>query len=237
MDFRGMIREWRNDLTDMIFPHLCEACGTPLTRGEELICTRCRYELPRCRIHTEPFNILHQRIAGHAPIERAAAYFYYYRQSRHATLIHSAKYRGRPRIAAILARNMAEEIAPDGFFDGIDIIVPVPMHRLKELRRGYNQSRVIAAALGKATGIEVGDALVATRRHGTQTRRGPYLRWLNSRGIYAVTDASILQDKHVLVVDDVVTTGATLLACCEAIHRVAPSATISVLTLALTEQH
>ncbi len=219
----------------VIFPRLCEVCGNSLAHGEEIMCLQCRLDLPRCDIHTLPFNVIHERLLGHVPIERAAGYFFYYRDSPYANLIHSAKYNGRPHIARILARDFANEIATSGFFDGIDMVIPVPLHRSKLRKRGYNQSFHIAKGISAVTGISIADNLVATRSHSTQTTRGAYARWLNSRDIYAVERAAELDNRHILVVDDVLTTGATLLACCEAIHKVAPTATVSVLTLAVAQ--
>lgn len=233
MSIIGAIKQWGADFTSVIYPKLCEVCGTSLAHGETMMCTECRMRLPRCNIHTQPFNHIHQRLAGHAPIERAAGYFYYYRENEYTNLIHSAKYNGRPWIAEQLARDFATEIMPDGFFDDIDLILPVPLHASKLRKRGYNQSRHIAIGLHEVTSITIGDNLIATREHSTQTRRGAFERWLNSRNIYDVVQAETLADKHLLIVDDVLTTGATLLACCEAVHAKAPTARISVLTLAV----
>lgn len=226
---------WGSDLLAMIYPRCCEVCGAPLVMGEEILCTGCNYELPRCSIHTDTFNTIHRRLAGHVPLERAAGYFYYNKGARHTRLIHVAKYNGRPGVARFLARQFAREIIPDGFFKDIDIIVPVPMHWLKQMRRGYNQTHHIAAGLSDAVGIGVSYNLKAMRRHATQTRRNAYLRWLNSQSIYGVERGDELDGKHLLVVDDVITSGATMLACCEALHRAAPGATISVLSLGVTD--
>ncbi len=234
MDAGGRIRQWRDSLLDIIFPRCCEVCGTPLVNGEEVICTGCDMAMPRCNIHGEPFNTIHQRLMGHAPIERAAGYFYYYRNTPYTSLILSAKYRGRPRIARTLAARFAEEIAGSGFFDGIDMIIPVPLHRLRQLRRGYNQAEQMALGLGDTTGIEVVTDVLSARRHSTQTRRNAYERWLNSLHIYHVTAPEKLEGRHVLIADDVITTGATMLACCDAVHKAAPTARISVISLGVT---
>ena len=231
-----VIAGWLRDIGGSLYPRLCTVCGRPLVRGEEIMCLGCSVDMPRTRLHTQQFGIIHQRLAGHAPIERAASYFYYHRDGKYARLIHDAKYNGRPYIARGLAARYAAEIAPDGFFEGIDIIIPVPLHRSKLRRRGYNQSRVIAEGVAEVTGIGIGDNLVARHGHSTQTRLNAFQRWLNARDIYAVERAGELRGRHVLIVDDVLTTGATLLACCEAVHNAAPDATISVLTIALTHQ-
>lgn len=224
-----------SDLFGMFFPCLCEVCNTPLTHGEETMCLHCRYNLPRCNIHNNPFNIIHQRLMRHVPIERAAAYFFYHRDSAYTNLILSAKYRGRPKILEQLAKEFAQTISPDGFFDGIDRIIPVPMYRSKKISRGYNQTDYIARGLHKATGIKIANNIIAIRKHTTQTRKGAYSRWLNAQNTYSVENPHELNGLHILLIDDVITTGATLTACAEAIHKTAPSATISILTLAATE--
>lgn len=228
------MRDWGSALLDMIYPRCCEVCGSPLVRGEADICLQCLGDLPRCRFHTDSFNPIHQRLAGHVPIEKAAGYFYYYRDNRFTKPIIAAKYQNRPGVARTLARYFAAELMADGFFDGIDRIIPVPMHRLKELKRGYNQTDYIAEGLAGITGIETGHNLVATRSHGTQTRRGAFERWVNSLEIYECRRAEELEGRHVLIVDDVITSGATMLACCEAVHKAAPTARISVLGLGVT---
>lgn len=227
------MRQWVADLWSLIYPRVCEVCGASLAHGEELMCLQCRADMPLCDFHRDPFNHMHQRLAGHAPIERAAGYFYYYRDSGYARLIHAAKYDARPRIIRSLAADFSRQIADDGFFDGVDVVVPVPLHESKERARGYNQSRVLAESIGDVVGLPVGDNLIAVKEHSTQTRRGAYSRWLNTKNVYQVSHGEELAGKHVLVVDDVITTGATLLACCEALHRDVPDVKISVLTLAV----
>lgn len=229
--------EWPRMLkgvVNLIWPDVCEVCGCTLVKGEKVICLGCRLRLPRTNLHTQEFGLIHHRLAGRVPIERAAGYFYYYRSDPFTRLIHAAKYNGRPNVARYLAREYAGEIKDNGFFSGIDLILPVPLHRFKLWKRGYNQTEYLARGLKDATGIAIGRNLVATRGHSTQTRKGSYMRWLNTRNIYDVVRPGELEGKHILVVDDVLTTGATLLACCEAIHRSAPTATISVLTLAVS---
>ena len=231
---RRRLMEWGRDLLRIIFPKVCEVCGRSLVKGERVMCLHCDISLPRTRVHTDDFNAIHKRLAGSTPIDRAAGMFYYYRESDYARLIHVAKYNSRPIVARQLAETYARELLPDGFFDGIDVILPVPLHSIKLISRGYNQSEEIAKGLSAVTGIMVGDNLVARRGHSTQTKKNSYSRWVNAQGIYDVVNGDEFEGKHVLVVDDVITTGATLLACCEAIHRVAPTARISVLSLAVT---
>lgn len=228
------LRSWLDDLSGLIFPNLCEVCSTTLVRGENTLCLQCLCDMPRTNLHRQSFNEIHKRLAGHTPIERAAAYFYYYKESPYARMIQNAKYNSRPRLARTLAAMFAREISADGFFDGIELLLPVPLHYLKEFRRGYNQSREIALGISSVTGIPVGSNLTATRGHSTQTRRGPFERWLNTEGIYAAEDPQELDGKHILLIDDVITTGATILRCADTIHSAAPTATVSVVSLGFT---
>ena len=218
-------------IIDLIYPRVCEVCGCSLLKGEDVLCLHCLYDLPRINAHREPFNMIHRRLASTTPIERAAGYFHYYREGRYNDIIHRAKYQNRPLLMKSMGERFARELAADGFFDGIDLILPVPVHWLKMIRRGYNQSHYLALGICRVTGIPVGDNLVATRGHSTQTSRSDFRRWLNARSVYGVRREAELSGKHILVVDDVITTGATMLACCNSILSAAPSAKVSVLSL------
>lgn len=225
---------WWHDFLSVIFPRVCEVCGRQLVDGEELICTHCNMSMPRTRWHVSDFNPVHQRLAASACVDRAASWFEYRRTSPYAGLILKAKYHDRPEIARTLGRLYACEIKDSGFFDGIDAVLPVPMYRGKQLKRGYNQAEEIALGINAATGIPVGDNLRALHGHSTQTRRGAYDRYLNVAGLFGVDNAAELAGRHILLVDDVLTTGSTLSACCEALRRAVPTVRVSVLTIAAT---
>lgn len=222
---------------DLIYPRVCCVCHRSLTRGEKVICLHCLDALPRTDVHRSEFNFIHKKLAGHTLIERAGAWFHYSRESNYASIIHDAKYRGMPDLAREAARLYAGEIIGDGFFDDIDIILPVPMHTAKMLSRGYNQAEMAARGISEATGIPVADNLVATRGHDSQTRKNSWERLLNARNIYELIRAAEIEGRHILIVDDVITTGATMLACADAVRQGAPSARISVLALAATSLH
>lgn len=229
------LRSGAESLLALIYPRLCEVCGDALVDGEDTLCLKCLCEMPLCRITDFRSNFIHDRLAGHAPIEKAVSLYYYLRSNRFTLLIQDAKYNGRPRIASWLARKLTDSIQAAGFFADIDMIVSVPLHLLKKLRRGYNQTDYIAGAVSRSTGIPMKHALICRRRHSSQTRRTSFERWRNARDTYTVSPDADLSRKHILIVDDVITTGATLLSCAEAIHAAFPSARISVLSLAVTE--
>ncbi len=234
MGFLSAVNGLLADLGSIFFPRTCEVCQQSLVQGEEHICLTCLYNLPRCNIHNDPFNTIHQRLMRHVPIEKAAALYYYVRNSPYTELILSAKYRGRPIIIKELATVFSKEIIADGFFDSIDMIMPVPMHLWKRIKRGYNQTDFIADGISAVTGLPIANNLIATRGHSTQTHKGAYGRWLNAQNIYEINNPEEIDGKHILIVDDVITTGATMSACCEAIRKVSPSTRISVLSIGVT---
>jgi len=176
---------------------------------------------------------MEQLFAGKVPIERATGYFYYQKSSPYAQILYDIKYRNRPQMGRWLAARAAGELRNSGFFDDIEVIVPVPLHPSKLAERGYNQSDYLARGLSQALGIPVIDALKSTRAHGSQTRRSATDRWLNAQHTYALRQAkaSQIENKHILLVDDVVTTGATLEACTHALLT-APGTQVTLFTLA-----
>lgn len=220
---------------DSVFPRTCRVCGQSLVEGEELLCIGCLADLPRTGLHRIEFNTMHQRIGGTASIDIAAGWFYYYSDSPYARLIREAKYGDSPSTARCLGMAYAAELAADGLRGRFDVLLPVPLHRDKLLRRGYNQSLEIARGMAEKLGCDVGDNLVARRRHKTQTRRGGYERYANVSGSFGVDHAKELDGLHVAVVDDVVTTGSTVLDCVNAIASSVSVASVSVLSIGVTK--
>lgn len=218
---------------DVISPRHCTVCNDVLTVDERYVCRKCLLELPLTDFQNVDFNVMEQLFAGRVPIERAAAYFYYEKGSPHASILHDMKYRNMPQLGRYMAARAAREMKASGLFDTVEFIVPVPLHRTKLAQRGYNQSDYLALGLSDATGIEVCHGLVATRDHSTQTRKGAVDRYLNTRGAYAVDKRHVaeLAGRHIMLVDDVITTGATLLACAEVVKAL-PGTRVSVFTLA-----
>lgn len=227
-----IIHDISGALTNLAWPRTCEVCGDALVKGEDVICLQCATSMPMVNLHTHDFNLLHQRLAGRLLFERVGSMFWYYRDTPYARLIHHAKYDGRPRIGRILARRYASTLQSDKFFDGIDAIVPIPLSPLKLLRRGYNQSDAIAMGLHDVSGLNIIHCLTTSRYRTTQTRRNAYARWLNARNGFKASSDMVNGLSHVLIVDDVLTTGATILAAAEALHSVNPSLRMSVFTLA-----
>ena len=219
---------------DWVFPRTCRVCGESLAEGEEVMCLGCMADLPRTGLHRIDFNTIHQRVGGSNEIDTAAGWFYYYSDSPYATVIREAKYYDRPDVTRTLGRMYGRELAAEGFAGRFDVLLPVPLYRTKRLKRGYNQSEEIARGLAEVLGCEVGDNLVALRGHRTQTRRSSFERYENVKGSYGIVHGEELAGLRVAVVDDIITTGSTVLDCVTAICNGAEPTSVSVLSLGVT---
>lgn len=231
-DMRGWLASWLRDLADTVYVPVCHVCGVQLTEGERYVCRQCLDNLPRSGYHRHEMNPMEERFAGLFPFERATGHFLYSRGSEVAHLVHDMKYRGFKGLGEVLGARVGEELYGTGFFAGVDAIVPVPMHWFKRARRGYNQVDSIAAGLSAATGMPVVGALRAVKGHGTQTALGREARLANARGLFAVDKGALgaAGGSHLLLVDDVCTTGATLASAAEALWKANPSA-LTILAL------
>ena len=189
--------------------------------------------MPRTGYHMLPGNPVEQLFWGRCYIEKAAAFSYYSKGSRIRNLIHNLKYRGIKEIGYELGRIYGLSLKSSGFTSGINLIVPVPLHPGKRRIRGFNQSEIISEGISGVTGIPVEtNALTRVVPSSTQTRRSRYERWTNVEGIFRVSAADIVSNRHILLVDDVITTGSTIESCvCELLKL--PGVTISVAALAV----
>lgn len=239
--FGGILGEVVAALSELVWPRTCHVCGRVLPAHAEFMCSACMAGLPRIPAGTGGVSVTAERLAGCDPALNAASWMDYARHSPYARLLHDIKYRGCTRLARHLGRTMALDLLPTGFFSGVDVIVPVPLHSLHRLRRGYNQSEMLARGVGEITGLPVTEALRA-RRHRSQTRLSDEQRHRNVQGVYRPRPDNELFTpgsttwRHVLVIDDVCTTGATLTQAIEALRRGRADLQVSVLTLALTRR-
>lgn len=226
------IKQWLSAAADVAMPRVCPVCGKALDNDEQWLCRKCLAALPRTRYEETDFNTMEQHFAGKVPIERATAYFFYEKGSPYASILHDIKYHSLPKMGYWLASRAVTEMAGSQFFEGIDVVTAVPLHRSKLAQRGYNQSEYLARGIADRLGIPYVEALNAVKPHSTQTHKGALERWQNIQGNYALkNDASHLSGKHILLVDDVITTGSTLTVCASLLKSI-PGATISLFTLA-----
>ena len=221
-------------MLEFLFPPECLLCGSALPRGRDCLCPLCAAGMQRTGYHRDPDNALAMRLAGRIPFDRATGHFLYSPEAPVAMLIHDMKYRGMHRVARELGRLTGEELAAAGWLAGIDVLVPVPLHWIKHMRRGYNQAEELARGIGEGSGLPVERALRAIRGHKSQTRVSREQRAVNVRGIFRPRHPDRVAGRHILLIDDVCTTGATLVAAAEALLAAVPGARISILTLACT---
>lgn len=230
---------WRTLLRDfagMFYPPVCPVCHRHLVEGEEVLCMECIARIPRTYYHRVLDNQLANRLVDlKAPLQRAAAYYFYRNENPYSHLIRVAKYNGRSDIARALGRLYAGELRVEGFFNDIDALVAVPIHWTKQLRRGYNQSEMIAFGISDITGLPVYGNLRAARTHKTQTHRSAEERRRSLTDIFTVDNPAELCGKHLLLIDDIITTGSTVLSCARVLHAAVPSLRLSVLSLATPE--
>jgi len=215
-----------------LFPRLCYACGNHLLRNENLICTECFVVIPRTNYHYKEDNPVAQLFWGRCVIEKAAAFSYYNKGSRIGNLIHNLKYKGIREIGHELGRIYGLTLKASGFTKDIDLIIPVPLHPTKERIRGFNQSETISMGIAAATLLPVDvKTLARIMASPTQTKRSRYERWTNVEGIFKVTDSQTIIGKHVLLVDDVITTGSTIESCTNELLKI-EGVKVSVVALA-----
>jgi ComF family protein len=209
------------ELLNLLYPPLCVVCGSKLIEGEEQLCSACLYDLPRTRFHSDRQNPVAERMAGKLPFEKATACFHYQKESHLQIIMESFKYKSNQQLAFFLGNYAGMQLRKGGFFEQIDLLLPVPLHKNKEKWRGYNQSNLIARGLALQAGLPVDiSSLQRVVENPTQTRRGLWERSQNVQQIFRLNRPDSLADKHVLLVDDVLTSGSTMEACGNALLEV-----------------
>ncbi len=223
------------DLLSLLFPRYCKVCGRRLMHCEQHLCISCLLDLPRTHYESDSNNQLMQHFMEWPEVVRATAYFNYYKEGRYSKLIHALKYHDQPEVGVFLGRLAVTELHASGFFEGLDLIVPIPLSKKRLRKRGYNQCDYIARGIGEVTGVALcADCVERTVDTDTQTHKGRVERWKNTEGIFRVTKPEELMGKHVLIVDDVATTGATFHACISTLLTI-PGVRVSVFALALAK--
>ncbi|MEA1886811.1 MAG: ComF family protein [Bacteroidota bacterium] len=224
-----------DDFISLLFPRLCQACDEPLVRNENIICTACMLDMPVTNYHREKGNRLEKSFYGRCYLEKAAAWTFYREGGKSQKLIHRLKYGGVKPIGHFLGRVYGSVLEKSDFSDGLDCIVAVPLHRSKERKRGFNQSGLIAEGMSSALGIPFCENILArTKASGTQTTKHRYDRWKNVEGIFSVEQDEEIRGKHLLLVDDVITTGSTIEACATELLKIS-GVKVSVAAIATVE--
>jgi len=224
---------WFTDFFSLLFPRSCVVCSDALSSHERYLCIDCLRRLPKTNYHLEKDNEIEKRFWGKFEIEKASAYFHYKKDSDFNQILYELKYRNCKEIGYTLGRNMAMGMLSSDFFKDVDLIIPIPLHKKKFKKRGYNQSEWIAKGISDITGIEVdSNSVQRIFNNSTQTRKSLFERWENVENIFVIVSPSSIKDKHVLLIDDVLTTGATISSCAQTILQI-PGTKISILTLSV----
>ncbi|MDR1557154.1 MAG: ComF family protein [Tannerellaceae bacterium] len=222
-----------DDLLNLFFPRLCVLCREPLTAGEEQICLQCLCDLPYTRFFYREENPVGSLFAGKAPVANATAFLHYEKGGKVQHLIHAFKYRGNRELACQLGRQAARALESHTAYQSVDFLIPVPLHPKRRKKRGYNQSEYLCRGIASVLHIPIHTTALQRRiKTGTQTRKSLYERWLNMQDVFVLEEAETLRGCHILLVDDVVTSGSTLSSCVETLGAV-PGIRISILALAM----
>ncbi|MEL6635172.1 MAG: ComF family protein [Bacteroidota bacterium] len=229
-------RQLFEDFLALFYPRLCLACGQHPPTGDDLTCTVCQYQLPQTNFHLERENGFTEHFWGRLPLQAGAARYYFTKKSKTQQLIHQLKYGGQARVGLQVGRQYGRELRDAPHFRGIDLIVPVPLHPRKQKMRGYNQSDSFARGLSESLQRPwQAHALQRVSPSPSQTQKTRIERFENVRRAFRVPRPANLRGKHLLLVDDVLTTGATLEACALQILAI-PGTTVSMATIAMAQQ-
>ncbi|MDE5607081.1 MAG: double zinc ribbon domain-containing protein [Bacteroidales bacterium] len=239
---------WRA-FVDFLYPPVCKACGRPLAAGERTLCTDCRVHLPYTHYEDWNGNPTARAFYGRVPLQRAASVLFFTADGRVQSLLHALKYKHQPELGLYIGALMGRRLGRSPLYAGVDYIVPVPLHPAKLKKRGYNQAALLGQGMASAWPTGGGghgapapgpelltDLLLKRCFNESQTRKNRAERWDNVQAVYELNaDADLrarVAGKHLLLVDDVMTTGATLESAASALHEGLPDVRLSVVTAA-----
>jgi ComF family protein len=229
------VRGYLADFISLIFPQLCVACQESLIANEELLCTNCLYNLPFTNFHLNANNIVASQFWGKVPVKAAYALYYFTKGGKVQNMMHQFKYNGMQQIGNLLGTIAGKQLNQNEIFKSADVIIPVPLHKKRLRERGFNQSACFADGLAQKLNATVEiDNLVRVVATKTQTHKSRFARFENMKQVFEVSQPDRLINKHVLLVDDIVTTGSTLEACATELLKV-PGLTLSIATIAYAE--
>ena len=219
-------------LERLVFPELCASCSQSLFQNEQAICNRCIRQLPLSYYHQNPQNPVMKSFWGRLPLEFASSHFIFRKGTVIQELLHAIKYGNRPDAAVVAGKLMGHDLLQQTWFMDVDVLLPIPLHPAKEKKRGYNQSEELCKGIAQVTNkLLMNRQLIRTENTETQTKKGRFQRWENVEYVFKLNSPDELKNKHVLVVDDVITTGATIEACAQVLLQV-EQIKVSVLSLA-----
>lgn len=226
-----LLKEIKDSLLHLAFPHVCEGCGTDNLQAEHLLCLRCQSSLPATNFHLHANNPIEKKFWGRIAIGCATSQYYFTKESMMQHLMHQFKYKGNKEIGIYFGKLMGWAMAESNRFSFVDALIPLPLHKSKEHKRGYNQATVLCEGISSVLKKPVlKNVVIRPEQTETQTKKNRIQRWQNMEGKFELINSIAIEGKHVLLVDDVITTGATLEACGSEILK-ARNAQLSIATL------
>ncbi len=223
------------NLLNLFFPLVCMACDSHLSDNEKDICTFCRNELPVTNFHLDSTNLVAKRLYGRVNFENATSLLLFSKKGITQHLLHNLKYKGHEQVGVFLGKWLGEELSEIDRYKSIDVVIPVPLHKSKLRKRGYNQVDKFGKEIAKALNVEFNsDVLIKTKATATQVFKDRLKRILTHEADFSISEYDSLKGKHILLVDDIITTGATIEACSNQLLKI-EDVTISVAAMAITE--
>jgi len=233
MSFANLITGLISDLISLLFPNLCCACGTSLHQGEINLCTRCINDLPYTDHHTDPNNKAAKKLWGRIHFNAAMSLLHFRKGGRVQNIIHQLKYRNNRGVGVTLGKILGEKLQQSASFEGIELVIPIPLHKKRERTRGYNQSQSIAEGIAAVLQVPViSTAIIRKVATRSQTNKDRFSRFENMKDVFQIVHDKELRGRHVLLVDDVLTTGATIESCAAELNKCGIKK-LSIATLAL----
>lgn len=224
-----------NNIVNLFFPAICEACKSPLNDNENMVCTKCRHELPVTNFHFENNEAVKKKLYGRVKLENATALVYFSKKGIVQELLHNLKYRGHEAVGLFFGHWLGGELKTLETYKYIDIVVPVPLHKMKLRERGYNQVTKFGQAIAKNLNCEFNETYLVKKKHvKTQVFKDRITRFYDAISRFDIENSEELKGKHVLLVDDIITTGATIEACATLMNTI-EGVKISVATMAIAE--
>lgn len=221
-----------SDLVNLFFPEVCAACNNALFKGESVICTQCLFHLPKTNFHLQPSNPVEKQFWGKVPIHAATALYYFNKGARVQHLIHQLKYKGEKKVGVLAGNILGEALKQSETFNSVSTIVPVPLHISKLRIRGFNQSDFFATGISEAMNVPaIPDLLFRNTNTSTQTKKNRFSRFENVNKVFSLNPAYTHSPHHFLLVDDVITTGSTMVSCAETLLEI-PGSKVSIATIA-----
>ena len=229
-----MFKSWLSAFIHLLYPHNCEGCGTDILNDNSFLCTKCLYQLPQTGFIANANNPIEKRLYGRIKTEQAGAGFYFSKDGLLQHLIGQLKYKNNQEMGLYLGRLLGHQLQATNRFDGVEALIPLPLNGNKLRKRGYNQAELICEGIASVWSRPIiTDAVIRLLNTSTQTNKSLSDRWDNMEGAFAIANASKIEGKHIALIDDIITTGASIESCGHELLKV-KGVKLSVITVGFT---